>query len=193
MVALLKAADVLVRDDPAALAAGWLAAGLLAAAWARPGCLAVAAVAASSNVWLEGSNHTTLILWSGLLVVVLRPEDVSRVAQVLVATVYAFTTSHKLLFGRFLDGGYIEDRFFWDDAPFRLMAFGAVATQLALAVLVLLRLRWAIPLAVLLHAGIVVVMSSTVDHVLRLGGFNGLMVVLVLVATRHGRGNPRRV
>lgn len=70
------------------------------------------------------------------------------------------------------------------------MAIGAVVGQLALAVLVALRLRLAIPLSVLLHVGIVVTMSSELAHVLRLGGFNGLMVVLVVVATRNGPWYP---
>lgn len=187
VVALAKVADVLVRDDPAVLAAGWLGAAAVAAVACRPGCAAVAAVAAASNLWFEGSNHTTLIMWTGLLVAVLRPEDVARVAQVLAVTVYAFATAHKVLGGHFLTGQHIADRFFWEGAPVRSMALAAVGSQLALALLVALRLRIAVPLAVALHVGIVVVMSSELGHVLRLGGFNALMVVLVVVATRRSR------
>lgn len=187
VVALAKVADVLVRDDPTVLAFAWLGAGALAAVTVRPGCAAVAAVAAASNLWLEGSNHTSLIMWTGLLVVVLRPVDIPRVAQVLAVTVYAFATAHKLIGGGFLSGQHIADRFFWEGAPVRAMAYAAVASQLALAVSVALRLRISIPLAVALHVGIVVVMSSMLGHVLRLGGFNGLMIVLVVVATRRAR------
>jgi len=183
-------ADVLVRDDPVILALGWAGAAVLGALTARPGALAIAAMGAASNVWFEPSNHTSLIMWSGLLVAVLRPEDVAGVARWLATVVYAFATAHKLLGGDFLDGHLIAARFFWEGAPFRLMAIGAVLGQLALAVLVALRLRWAIPLSVLLHVGIVVVMSSMLGHYLRLGGFNGLMIVLVVVATRGGRWTP---
>jgi len=63
-----------------------------------------------------------------------------------------------------------------------------VASQLVLAALVALRLRLAIALSVLLHVGIVIVMSATPGHYTRLGGFNGLMIVLVVVATRGGHG-----
>ncbi|MFP5321983.1 MAG: hypothetical protein ACLGIC_09065 [Acidimicrobiia bacterium] len=189
-VAALKVVDVVLRDDPAVLALGWLAAAVAGARAPRAGCLAIAAMGATSNLFLEASNHTTLVLWAGLLVAVLRPVDVPDVARLLVVVVYAFATANKLLFGHFLDGGYIAARFFWEGAPFRLMAIGAVVGQLTLAVLVALRLRLAIPLSVLLHVGIVVTMSSELAHVLRLGGFNGLMVVLVVVATRNGPWYP---
>lgn len=188
--AVVKVVDVALRGDPLLLAVGWAAAGVAAAKTVRPGCLAVAAMGATSNVWLEASNHTTLAMWAGLLVAVLRPADVADVARLLAIVVYAFATANKLAFGRFLDGGYIAARFFWDGAPFRLMALGAVLAQLTLAVVVALRLRIAIPLAVLLHVGIVVTMSSRLEHVLRLGAFNALMVVLVVVATRHGPWYP---
>lgn len=181
---------MLLREDPLVFAAGWLLAGAAGAVAPRAGCLAIAGMATASNVWLEASNHTTLLIWAGLLVAVLRPVDVPDVARLLTAVVYAFATANKVLFGHFLDGGYIAARFFWDGAPFRLMALGAVVAQLTLAVLVILRLRVAIPLAVLLHLGIVITMSSRVEHVIRLGGFNGLMVVLVVVAVRHGPWYP---
>ena len=193
LVALGKAADVFVRDDPAVYGWGWLAAAAVPAVVTRPGCLSVAAMGAASNVFLEGSNHTLLIMWAGLLVAVLDPEDVPRVAQVLAVTVYVFASAHKVIGGSFLTGGHIADRFFWDGAPVRAMAYAAVAAQIGLALLVALRTRWAIPLAVALHVGIVVVMSNQLGHYLRLGGFNGLMIVLVVVAARAGSwGLPGR-
>ena len=186
LVALAKAADIVVRDDPARFGWGWLAAAGVAAVATRPGCLAVGAVGFASNVWLEGSNHTLLIMWVGLIGAVLLPEDVPRVSQVLAVTVYVFASAHKVIGGSFFDGAHIASRFFWDGAPVRAMAYAAVASQLGLAVLVALRTRWAVPLAVALHVGIVVVMSNQIGHVLRLGGFNGLMIVLVVIATRVG-------
>ncbi|HEY1117953.1 MAG TPA: hypothetical protein VGE43_09620 [Acidimicrobiales bacterium] len=194
LVAAAKAADVAVRDDPTRYGWGWAAAAALAAVTVRPGCFAVAAMGAASNIWLEGSNHTLLIMWVGLIVAVLDPDDIPPVAQVLAATVYVFASAHKVIGGSFLTGGHIADRFFWDGAPVQAMAYAAVASQIGLAVLVVLRSRWAIPLAVGLHVGIVVVMSNQLGHYLRLSGFNGLMIVIVLVATRAGTWDvrPRR-
>jgi hypothetical protein len=125
-------------------------------------------------------------MWVGLIGALLDPEDIPRVAQVLAVTVYVFASAHKVIGGSFLTGGHIADRFFWEGAPVRAMAYAAVASQIALAVLVAVRTRWAIPLAVGLHVGIVVVMSNEVGHYLRLSGFNGLMIVLVVIATRAG-------
>lgn len=186
LVALGKAADIVVRDSPAQYGWGWLAAAGIAAVSARPGCLAVAAMGATSNVFFEASNHTLLIMWVGLIGALLDPDDIPRVAQVLAVTVYVFASAHKVLGGSFLTGGHIADRFFWDGAPVRAMAYAAVASQIGLAVLVALRTRWAIPLSVALHGGIVIVMSNQLGHYLRLGGFNGLMIVLVVIATQSG-------
>lgn len=176
----------MARDSPSIYGWGWLAAAGVALVRARPGCLAVAAMGAASNVFFEASNHTLLIMWVGLIGALLDPDDIPRVAQVLAVTVYVFASAHKVIGGSFLTGGHIADRFFWEGAPVRAMAYAAVASQIALAVLVAVRTRWAIPLAVGLHAGIVVVMSNEVGHYLRLGGFNGLMIVLVVIATRAG-------
>lgn len=184
LVALAKALDVVARDSPAVYGWGWLAVAGVAAVRTRAGCLAVAGMGAASNIWFEASNHTLLILWVGLIGALLDPDDIPRVAQVLAVTVYVFASAHKVVGGSFLTGGHIADRFFWDGAPVREMAYAAVASQIALAVLVAVRTPWAIPLAVALHVGIVVVMSNQVGHYLRLGGFNGLMIVLVVLATR---------
>lgn len=191
MVALGKAADVVVRDSPAQYGWGWLAAAGVLAVSVRPGCLAAAAMGATSNVVFEASNHTLLIMWVGLIGALLDPDDIPRVAQVLAVTVYVFASAHKVIGGSFLTGGHIADRFFWDGAPARAMAYAAVASQLALAVLVAMRTRWAIPLAVALHVGIVIVMSNEVGHYLRLGGFNGLMIVLAAIAVPAGAWDLR--
>lgn len=192
VVALGKAADIVVRDSPAQYGWGWVAAAGVLAVSARPGCLAAAGMGAASNVFFEASNHTLLIMWVGLIGALLDPDDIPRVAQVLAVTVYVFASAHKVIGGSFLTGGHIADRFFWDGAPVRAMAYAAVASQAVLAVLVAVRTRWAIPLAVALHGGIVIVMSDQVGHYLRLGGFNGLMIVVVVIAVQAGAWDLRR-
>lgn len=47
------------------------------------------------------------------------------------------------------------------------------------------RHRWALPVAVVLHVGIVVVMSNTLYQYLLLTSFNGAMVLLVWWTTRQ--------
>lgn len=189
-VAAVKSVDVLLRGEPVLLAALWAFACVSAVVWPRRGAAAVAAVAFGSSLLFEPSNHTTLFGVVAAAVWLFDGDDLRQVLRIQAVVVYLFASVHKVAGGRFLTGASIAYQTWWDAAPVQAMAIGALAAQLFL-VWAIVRREWVgVPVAVALHVGIVVGMSTTIAQVLRLSAFNGLMVLLVAAAVRPRRSGP---
>lgn len=188
MAAIVKAIDVPLRGEPAVLAVAWALAGLALLRSRRAGAAAVALVAFGSTLLHDPSNHTTLIGWTATMFAMFDGQDLRDVVRVQAVVLYLFASAHKLVGGQFLTGYQITVETWWSSAPAQLMAVGALGTQLALAWLVWRRDRLAAPLALALHGGIVLLVSSSGPQLLRLVMFNGLAVLLVWIATRRVDG-----
>lgn len=146
----------------------------------RVGLHAVAVVALAYNLLSGGpSNHVALLFWTSAAAGLVSGRDFRSVLRVLVAVVYGFAVANKLVGGVDLVTAHLVTRGGLPEQLAGMAAVGAVVVQAFLAWAVI-RGHWtALPIAVGLHAGIVVVMSRTLLEWVAMVAFNGLMVWVV--------------
>lgn len=172
----MKAIDVASdHGDVAALV--WLAVCLVAP-FHRAGFAALAVTAWGGWALADGnmaSTHAVLIGWVALILAVDR--DVSYLLRMQVVALYLFATLNKLN-SDFLAGEPIAGRApEW--VPLVPAAVAAVLTEGWLAWAVYRRHRFALPVAVMLHGGIVVLMGTDLYQWTMLAAYNGLVILLV--------------
>lgn len=194
--AVLKAVDSLIADAPLVTPL-WLVAAWLAFRQHRAGYALIFTLtfvgAALEVAWV--SHHTMLIGWVAGAFALFDGGDLRLVLRVQAAVVYLFAGLNKAN-EHFLSGGVFEARDPWlfPEALYRPAAIAAVACELWLAVAVWLRWRSALPVAVLLHVGIVAGWMVLVpQRMAQLVLFNLLAVCLVAVTVRSRRDDDLKM
>lgn len=182
-----KAADAFVQTGVETAGWVWVAVGLTLCLRERAGYVAVTAVAfGTAYAGVENASHHVVVLGWVAMPLALFADRQSRVAALrsLTVVIYAFAAVNKLLFG-FLTGEIIAEHAGVPLPPVVWpLAWSAVAIEGWLAWGVWRRSRWALPVAVALHAGIVVWSgATTVVNVGIAVMFTGLLVILVAVAS----------
>lgn len=187
--AALKVADALLRDQEPWIVAAWVIAGA-SVRLGRVGA-AIASLSAFAIALDGGSNHIVLYGWLAATAAIV-PDRPGPTLRVLGMAVYGFATVHKLVGGTFLTGAPIASRTGWAPPLTVLLSIGAIAAQVLLVVALWRRLWIALPMAIVLHIGIIVVMSARWLDVLQLTVFNGLMIVVVAGAVGPDLDAPAR-
>lgn len=188
-LASVKAVDV-ASDHGAGWAVGWVAVCALSVR-CRAGYAALAVAAfvgwalADQNMQ---STHAILIAWVALIFAVSEGQTRIDLLRTQAVAVYLFAALNKLN-PEFLRGDAIATRV--DELPFgvplSLAALGAVLVEAWLAWAVWTRSRFALPVAIGLHASIVVFMGTGPYEWTMLAAYNGLMVLLVWAAQGGNR------
>lgn len=186
--AVCKAADAFWQTGVDKAGWLWVAVALVLCLRERAGYVAVALVGfGTALAGVENaSHHVVAMAWVALPLALFADQAVARTAlwsQTVV--IYGFATVNKALFG-FLTGGIIAEHagiplpsVVW---PF---AVAAVAAEGWLTWAVWARNRWALPVALGLHSGIVVWSGAT--SLINVGiavMFNGLLVLMVWASSR---------
>lgn len=188
-IAAVKVVDAWISVDPAT-AVAWFAASALLVRYERVGAglVAVLGLGGASIGQPSMGSHAVLIGSVGLLVAVFGDEwSRWHLIRLQVTVVYLFAGLSKVVSG-FLSGDVIALRQPWLPAP-QVLAVGAVVVEVWLALAVWRRWRAAVPVAAVLHVGIVA--AWTINHLqfLELLAFNGLtLAMVVLVVTRSPAG-----
>lgn len=178
----MKVLDAVQWGRPFAVA--WVAACVVAPFW-RPGWAVLAGLAVAG--WLGpaerlASNHLVLIGWVATILAVSPSWAVrSYLLRVQAVVVYAFATLNKAVTPAFLTGHVIASRA--PDVPLVPLSVATVLVEAWLALAVWRRSRWALPVAVVLHAAIVAAMGTRPYEWAMLASFNGIMVLVVYAAT----------
>ncbi|MGY6500115.1 MAG: hypothetical protein ACXIVQ_04335 [Acidimicrobiales bacterium] len=182
-----KALDAATLFTPRTAALMWLAAALVPLMHERVGLAAMSVVAfVSVDVAMPSMGSHVVLIGSVAAVLAVFDDAPTRLFLIRTQTValYLFAGVNKL-HPDFLRGDVIAQRQEWLPFP-QALALVAVAAELWLAVAVLRRWRSAMPVALVLHVGIVVGMTRDFNQGLELVIFNGLTVAMViLVVTAH--------
>lgn len=180
-LAAVKAIDV-ASDHGVVWAIGWVLV-CTAAAVHRFGCAALAVAAAVGWALADEnmqSTHAVLIGWVALILATTEGPDRVRLLRTQVTALYLFAALNKIN-ADFLRGEAIALRV--DELPFGLpftvAAAGAVFVEGWLAWAVYRHHRFALPVAVVLHASIVAMMGTRPYEWVMLTAYNGLVVLLV--------------
>lgn len=185
-LAVIKAIDAI--DAGGWAVAVWVTA-CIAAGLSRWGYLALSLVAVVGWATVPdlASNHTILIFWVGLILSIVPPGHRDRLLWIQTIVLYAFAAAAKINPVYLAGGGALENHLGSLPAEMRVvLAVGAVIGEGWLAWAVWRRHRWALPVAALLHLGIVAMMAHWEPYrLVLLGSFNGMLVMLVWVTTRH--------
>lgn len=182
-LALAKVNDAGLALGPA-FAIAWVLACLAAPFW-RPIWLALAGLALAG--WASpapemASNYVALIAWVSVIFYAAEGETRQTLLRSQAAVVYAFAAVNKASSYAFVSGVVVAER---SRLPEWVGSPAAVATVMAegwLAWAVWRRSRWALPVSVVLHVGIVLGMTTSP---FLLVAFNGTMVLMVWEATRR--------
>jgi hypothetical protein len=171
-----------VQHDIPSVTLWWAIATIILVLHERVGFAAVGLVGFAACI-AHAPNNVAAIAWTAVcMALFLDDEDALRTAlRSLTIVIYAFAAVNKLLFG-FLSGEIIR-RYARVPLPSVAcwpLAVAAVVAEAWLAWAVWRRSRWALPVAVALHAGIVVWSGYTTMVNLGIAvAFNGLLVLLV--------------
>lgn len=182
VLASVKALDVEL-DHGSTWGLAWLAVILLAARF-RPALVLLAAGALLG--WVTGgeamtSTHAVLIAWVAVILAFGDHGERLLLLRTQVVALYLFATLNKLN-GAYLAGDAIALR--TTDLPLVPAAVCGILAEGWLAWAVWTRSRWAFPVAVVTHAGIVAVMGRDPYEWTLLASYNGIVVLLVWWVTR---------
>lgn len=148
----------------------WLVlAGLAVAGWASPAPE-------------MASNYVVLIGWVAVILGIAEGETRRSLLHVQAVVVYAFAAINKAASWAFVSGIIVAERSWLPDAVAAPAALATVLAEGWLAWAVWHRSRWALPVSIALHAGIVLGMTTSP---FLLAAFNGTMVLLVWESTRR--------
>lgn len=159
----------------------------------RVGYVAVTVAAfGTALAGVENASHHVVVL--GWVAAAMQLAEREAALRALTITIYAFAAVNKLAFG-FLTGEIIREHAHVPLPPVVWpLAVAAVVLEGWLAWAVWTRNRWAVPVAVALHAGIVVWSGATTPVNVGIAVmFNGLLVLLVresLHSPDVGHGPP---
>lgn len=178
-----KAADAFVQTGVEKAGWLWVAVALVLCLRERPGYAAVTVAAfGTALAGVENASHHVVVLGWVALPLALFADQASRRTALwsLTVVIYAFAAVNKLAFG-FLSGDIIREHSGIPLPPVVWpLAVAAVTLEGWLAWAVWKRSRYALPVAIALHAGIVIWSGAT--SVVNIGiavMFNGLLVLLV--------------
>jgi hypothetical protein len=129
------------------------------------------------------SGHAVLIGWLALILGSTTGDDTRVLLLFQALSVYLFGALNKLN-AHYFSGATIDTRNV--PSPEAVFAVAGLILELGLVVLVWSRSRWALPIAVLLHAGVIAFLGTvSLYQLTMLSSFNLLMVVLVWAGTRR--------
>lgn len=160
----------------------WVPVCLSALRW-RPGRLLLSATAFTFAVTFVPHNGLVGIGWLSLAVYLFDNTQLQFVIRVLASSIYGFTAAHKM-FTPFASGAVLAASAPWLPFP-RAAAFVVIFTEALLAVATWRKWRWAFPLSIVTHLGILFGMASSPIRFVELLGWQTTMPVLVYFATRY--------
>lgn len=166
---------VLTQKAGYATEAGLLLVAAAMLLWEKPTQRSAGVVAAAAFVGLVGpasSTETAFVMWTSLALALFVGVELAQACRVLVTVVYTFAAANKL-FPTFRSGEVLER---YTDLPaVELLAWAAIASEAALAVLMWRRWRH-LPVAVVaFHVPVALLVGFDLRHTLSLLVYGAMM------------------